>query len=131
MASARNKSGRWYAQCWATALTASDGWPYPQDAADFIRRNHRLPNQVFIGAESLALPDFVATLATAVVSSSDAIPVTRGSLEFEKYFATDSAKSFNWVIHPQGFSAPELLELGKLQGWTLKPAQFAPMKKKS
>ena len=24
----------------------------------------------------------------------------------------------------QGFSAPELLELGRLQGWTLKPARL-------
>lgn len=99
-----------------------------RDAADFIRRNQRLPNQVFIGAETLSLPDFTATLAAAVLSSSDSIPVTPGRLEFERYFATDAAKSFNWVIHPQGFSAPEILELGKLQGWTLKPAQFVAAK---
>jgi hypothetical protein len=100
-----------------------------QDAAEFIRRNHRLPNQVFIGPESLALPDFTATLAAALLSSSDSIPVTSRRLVFEKYFATDAAKSFNWVIHPEGFSAPELLELGKLQGWTLKPAQLVPARK--
>lgn len=101
-----------------------------QDAADFVRRNHRLPNQVFIGAESLSLPDFTATLAAAVLSSSDSIPVTPGLVEFEKYFATDASKSFNWVIHPQGFAAPELLELGKLQGWTLKPALLSQARKK-
>ena len=101
-----------------------------QDAADFIRRNHRLPNQVFIGAETLSLPDFTATLAVAVLSSSDSITVTPGRLEFEKYFATDPAKSFDWVIHPQGFSAPEILELGKLQGWTLKPARLVASGKK-
>ena len=44
----------------------------------FIRRNHRLPNQVFIGAETLSLPDFTATLAVAVLSSSDSIAVTPG-----------------------------------------------------
>ncbi len=102
-----------------------------QDAAEFIRRNHRLPNQVFIGAETLSLPDFAATLAAAFLSSSESVAVTPGQLEFEKYFATDAEKSFNWVIHPQGFSAPELLELGKLQGWTLKPAQLLPANKKS
>jgi hypothetical protein len=101
-----------------------------QDAADFIRRNHRLPNQVFIGAETLSLPDFTATLAAAALSSSDSIPVTPGNLEFEKYFATDPVKSFDWVIHPQGFSAPEILELGKLQGWTLKPARLVASGKK-
>jgi hypothetical protein len=28
------------------------------------------------------------------------------------------------LIHPDGFSAPELLELGRPQGWTLKPARL-------
>jgi hypothetical protein len=31
---------------------------------------------------------------------------------------------FSWPIHPAGFSAPELLELGRLQAWTLKPARL-------
>ena len=92
------------------------------EAAKFIRQNHRLPNEVFIGAEVLSLPDFTATLAAAELTHSDMIPVVQGKVEFEKYFATDAAKSFGWVIHPEGFEAPELLELGRLQGWTLKPA---------
>jgi hypothetical protein len=32
----------------------------------------------------------------------------------------------HWPIHPEGFSAPELSEFGKLQGWTLKPAGLPP-----
>jgi hypothetical protein len=95
-----------------------------KDAADFIRRNKRLPNEVFVGAETLALPDFAATLAGSVLSDSAEVKVMRGDVQFEKYFATDAAKSFNWPIHPAGFAAPELLELGRLQGWTLKPARF-------
>jgi hypothetical protein len=52
------------------------------------------------------------------------VRVTRSDLKFERYFSKDPVKSFNWPIHPLGFAAPELLELGKLQGWTLKPARL-------
>ena len=94
-----------------------------RDAADFIRHNHRLPNQVFIGAETLSLADFVATLA-ASDTITNPVQLTRGSLKFEEHFSNDPVKSFSWPIHPAGFAAPELLELGKLQGWTMKPARL-------
>ena len=90
------------------------------DAADFIRRNHRLPNEVFIGSESLSLADFAATLAAG---SGE---VVRGNIEFDRYFASAGRKPFNWVIHPEGFDGDPLLDLGRLQGWTLKPAKLAP-----
>jgi hypothetical protein len=93
-----------------------------RDAADFIRRNRRLPNEVFLGAQTLSLADFTATLANAIGNHADLVPVTRGYLGFEKRFSTDPTQSFSWPIHPPNFSAPELLELGRLQGWTLKPA---------
>jgi hypothetical protein len=50
--------------------------------------------------------------------------VRLGNPEFEKYVATDAVKSFDWPIHPAGFRAPELLEMGRLQAWTLKPARL-------
>jgi hypothetical protein len=96
-----------------------------RDTADFIRRNKRLPNQVFIGAETLSLADFATSLAESLNTSSGPVRVARGDLKFERYFSTDPVKSFNWPIHPAGFAAPELLELGKLQGWTLKPARLS------
>jgi hypothetical protein len=95
-----------------------------RDAAGFIRRHGRLPNQVFLGVETLALPDFTATLAESILTAGDSVAVKRGNIQFEKYFATDAARSFRWAIHPDGFAAPELLELGRLQGWALKPARL-------
>jgi hypothetical protein len=94
------------------------------DAADFIKRNHRLPNEVFVGAETLSLADFTATLARSFQATSDSLPLVRGKIAFDRYFATDAKKSFDWPIHPNGFAAPELLALGRLQGWTLKPARL-------
>lgn len=95
------------------------------DAADFVRRNHRLPAEVFIGAETLSLADFTATLAGSVLNSEAEVRVIRGQVEFDRFFASDPRKPFNWVIHPADFSGGPLLELGRLQGWTLKPARVA------
>ena len=95
-----------------------------RDAVSFIRTNHRLPAEVFVGAETMSLADFTATLARQTLRPADAVRVARGSVEFERYFSTDPVGAFDWPIHPAGFSAPELLELARLQGWTLKPARL-------
>ena len=95
------------------------------DAADFVLHTHRLPNAVMIGAKTLSLADFAATLAGSIIGPSGEVPVIRGRIEFERYFATNPQKPFDWIIHPKGFSGSHLLELGRLQGWTLKPARLA------
>jgi hypothetical protein len=91
------------------------------DAVDFIRRFHRLPNEVFVGSEVLSLADFAATLAGSMAGGNQ-VNVVRGNIEFDRYFASDGRKAFNWIIHPEGFDGTALLNLGRLQGWTLKPA---------
>jgi hypothetical protein len=93
------------------------------DSVSFIRANQRLPAEVWIGSEKLSIGDFAATLAADDGAATD-VAVRRANLEFEKYFSNEPAKAFDWPIHPDGFSAPELLELGRLQGWTLKPARL-------
>ena len=97
------------------------------DAGDYVRHFDRLPNEVFVGAETLSLADFAATLAGSSDGDGD-VPVARGSIEFEGYFASDGRRAFNWIIHPEGFDGASLLELARLQGWTLKPARFAAHK---
>ena len=94
-----------------------------RDVVDFIRTQHRLPSEVFVGPDTLTLADFTATLAGAD-GLSGAVAVKKGNVTFEKYFATDSKAAFQWPIHPENFAAPELLELARLQGWTLKPARL-------
>ena len=94
-----------------------------KDVRSFIQTNHRLPSEVFVGSKTLSLEDFAATLAEHVASPGP-IRFKRGKLDFEKYFATDARKAFNWPIHPEGFAPEELLALARLQGWTLKPARL-------
>jgi hypothetical protein len=93
------------------------------DAVSFIHTNKRLPAEIWIGADRVSLGDFAATLAGDDGATGD-IVVRRANLEFEEYFSKEPRNAFDWPIHPEGFSAPELLELGKLQGWTLKPARL-------
>jgi hypothetical protein len=93
------------------------------DLAGTIRANRRLPAEVWIGSEKLALADFAATLA-ADNGTSATVALRKGNPEMEKYVATDASGTFSWPIHPEGFSAPQLLELARLQAWTLKPARL-------
>lgn len=94
-----------------------------EDVSSFIHTNGRLPDEVFVGPETLSLDDFTATLATAG-NAPGPVKVVHGKLATDQYFASDATGSFHWPIHPEGFSAPELMDLARLQGWTLKPARL-------
>jgi hypothetical protein len=92
------------------------------DGASYITAHRRIPSQFWIGSAALSPADFAATLAAD--SGSGDVTVRRGTVAAEKYIATDSTRTFDWAIHPAGFSAPHLHELARLQAWTLKPARL-------
>ncbi len=94
-----------------------------REAVGFIQAHKRLPDLVWAESEKLSIGDFAATLAADDGKSPD-VAVRKANLEFERYFSTDGKGSFGWVIHPQGFDGSALLDLGRLQGWTLKPARL-------
>jgi hypothetical protein len=91
------------------------------DVVSFINTSRRLPAEVWIGSETMSLGDFAATLA-ADDGASAQVAIRRANPEMARYIATDAARSFGWPIHPEGFQAPSLLEMARLQAWTLKPA---------
>lgn len=93
-----------------------------QEAVSYIERHKRLPSHVWFGVERLSLADFTASLAGD--DGGPTVAVRRGKLDFERHVSKEPQKAFNWAIHPEGFSAPELHELGRLQAWTLKPARL-------
>jgi hypothetical protein len=66
--------------------------------------------------------DFAATLA----ADEGVAPVTvrTGTAGFERHISTDAKGSFDWAIHPEFFAGPRLLDLGRLQAWTIKPARL-------
>jgi len=94
-----------------------------QDVRSFIETNHRLPNEVFVGSKTLSLVDFAATLAQHLLAPGPVL-VVHGKVGFERCFSTDAQSAFKWPIHPEGFAPEELLQLARLQGWTLKPARL-------
>ncbi|HEY9434561.1 MAG TPA: hypothetical protein VI260_24125, partial [Blastocatellia bacterium] len=50
------------------------------------------------------------------------ITLRQGNFTANRYVAEDSPRLWGWVIFPEGFHAPKIIELARLQAWTLKPA---------
>jgi hypothetical protein len=92
------------------------------DAKAYIETHGKLPSYVWAGNDSLSLADFAATLASAPATGS--VPVRKGDLLTEQRIAKDAGKAYNWVIHAKGFAPADLLDLARLQAWTLKPAKL-------
>jgi hypothetical protein len=100
------------------------------DAREFIQTQQRVPARVFIGAEAVSPGDFLMGLASAydhwrtdgklpaqVILGRDVILLPA------RQVAEDTPGLFGgWVIHKADFRAPKILEVARLQAWTLKPA---------
>ena len=111
-------------------------WPAFRDAArdvrEFIQTQERVPARAFIGPDAVAPSDFLVALASAYEfhRKNGKLPeqdgVSLGSNSFiasARYVAKDTPNLFGgWVIHKAGFRAPKILEVARLQAWTLKPA---------
>ena len=89
-----------------------------------------MPDDVWVGAESLSPADYLATVGQAIddritTGKMPAEIVRRaGHFTADRYVADDSAALWGWIIFPEGFHAPRIMELARLQAWTLKPAVF-------
>lgn len=100
-----------------------------RETAAYCAVRHRVPDEIWIGAESISPADYLATLAAAVddvLSGRTPVQVERrtGRFTADRYVADDSERLWGWVIFPEGFHAPRLMELARLQAWTLKPAML-------
>ncbi|MBL8206040.1 MAG: hypothetical protein JNM09_17520 [Blastocatellia bacterium] len=103
-----------------------------RDVASFVRAQKRVPSEVWIGANNISPADYLATLgaifepalnyALSGTNLPKQITLRSGNFTADKYVAKDDPRIFNWVIHPEGFHAPKMMGLAKLQAWTLKPA---------
>jgi hypothetical protein len=113
-------------------------WPAMRDtvadAAAALAGDKRIPSRVFAGAQAVAPADFLratAAVALAVARAAEGEPefpervtVPAGTrVGTERFIAADTPDLFGgWIIHPEGFRAPHILALARLQAWTLKPA---------
>ncbi|HKE05028.1 MAG TPA: hypothetical protein VKE91_13285, partial [Blastocatellia bacterium] len=88
----------------------------------------RMPDEIWIGAGGVSPQDYLATLGALIESRKNAndqmsdIVLRQGRFTADRYVAEDSPRLWGWVIFPEGFHAPKIIELARLQAWTLKPA---------
>jgi hypothetical protein len=98
----------------------------------YIQTHQRVPARVFVGVKAIPPADFLGALAAVYDfhQKQGKLPLESGvgleaPLELlpARHIAEDTPGLFGgWVIHPEGFRAPKLLGLARLQAWTLKPA---------
>ncbi len=100
-----------------------------QELLDAVHQTKQLPSVVWVAGQPVRPEDFAVTLASLVASDHYAgdVPLRHGELEAKKFVANDSPGLWGWVIFPKGFNAPHLMELAKLQAWTIKPALLRKM----
>ncbi len=95
-----------------------------RELLDTVHVTQQLPSIIWVAGEPVRPEDFAVTLASLITDGhfSGNIPLRRGELEAKKYVADDSPGLWGWVIFPEGFNAPRMMEIAKLQSWTIKPA---------
>jgi hypothetical protein len=107
------------------------------DAFDETRVRGQVPARVFAGAKKIAPADFLRAAGAVALAAVEAAPgappvfpkavaIPSGTIvATERYVADDTPEVFGgWIIHTEGFRAPRIVEMAKLQAWTLKPAEL-------
>jgi peptidoglycan/xylan/chitin deacetylase (PgdA/CDA1 family) len=98
------------------------------DVAGSLEKNGQIPNVVWLGSTPVPPESYLVALAqtTRTLLSANALPdsvtLRPARLAAARYVADDSPSLWDWIIFPEGFDAPHLMVLAKLQAWTLKPA---------
>jgi len=94
-----------------------------QELLDIVQQNGQMPSVIWVAGEPVRPEDFAVTLANVVASGglSGNVALRRGELAARKYVADDSPGLWGWVVFPEGFRAPHMMEVAKLQAWTIKP----------
>jgi hypothetical protein len=99
------------------------------DAAKLIDVNGRIPSKIDVGDITLGPASYLATAIEALRLIAEGrqppqtISVQEGALDTAQYVNEEGARdAWRWAIFPEGFSAPKLVSIAKLQAWSLKPA---------
>ncbi len=98
------------------------------DVQDELDKTGRIPSAIWLGSQSVAPESYlvgIAQVAKSIVDKArmpEVVSFSPARLAAGQYVADDSPDLWGWIIFPQGFHAPKLMSLAKLQAWTLKPA---------
>lgn len=99
------------------------------DLLHFTAAHRRLPDRVHLGVDWLSPADFLlsaADLLRARLAGDDfpaGVPLRPGELALESHVRADA---WDWPVFRPDFKGERLIELGRLQTWTLKPALLRP-----
>ena len=109
----------WYQFRWAV-----------QDVESSLQENAQVPTVVWIGGNPYPPASYLVALAQVaggLLAGNQPprdVSLVPAHLDAAKYVAKDSAALWNWPIFRPGFDGKHLLDLARLQAWTLKPAQL-------
>ncbi|MBO3803531.1 MAG: hypothetical protein JTT11_06620 [Candidatus Brockarchaeota archaeon] len=114
---------------------AEVGWNFFAEScvevAEFVEKNGRMPSKVSVGGRVFSPESFFSAVADALLRvarenrAPEKVGVKVGALDTAKYVSEEGARdAWRWSIFPEGFEAPSLVRLARLQAWTLKPAIF-------
>jgi len=97
-------------------------------AVGYAKHYGRIPSEIHADAGVVAPEDFLATAAAvlqalAMKKEPAGVELRKGRLRSPEIVSEEFAKAaWRWRIFPEDFSAPKLLDLAKLQSWSIKPA---------
>ena len=117
-APARSQSVRWHEFCESVRTVAG-----------YVNRKRQVPSRVELSGGAAAPGDYLAAVAQALTrlfsgeAAPDEVRIEPAACRFEERVDTAAAESgWRGSMLPDGFSAPKMVELAKLEAWTLKPA---------
>jgi hypothetical protein len=104
------------------------------DVNQFLDRNRQIPNPVWLGSSAVTPESYLLALASVAQKllrkepPPEIVKILPAELAAGQFVAKDSVSIWNWPIFPAGFHSPHLMELARLQAWTLKPALLPPVR---
>ena len=113
----------WYQFRWAV-----------QDVESSLQTNKQVPTVVWIGGEPYPPGSYLVALAHVAAGMlaghqpDEEVTLAPAHLDAAKYVAKNTPGTWGWPIFRPGFNGEHLLDLARLQTWTLKPAQLIPRK---
>jgi hypothetical protein len=101
-----------------------------RDVAAQLSLEGRLPPTVWLGSAGVPPESYLAALARVAIDLLDGktpstIPIPPARYRVGSRVAEDSPRIWGWLF-PKGFHAPALMDLARLQAWTVKPAILHP-----
>jgi hypothetical protein len=98
------------------------------DVSEFLTTHQSIPNAVWFGSTAVTPEAYLLALAEAtraLVSGGrppDFVTALPAELAAAQCVAKDAPSIWAWPIFPPGFHSVHLMELARLQAWTIKPA---------